>query len=94
VGRSRERTTSYLKDKCRLGNDVLKKIFIFTLLLHRRVAEDQFFSDLMATPWYQETIDLYFNGEYEHKYREVMEELIERRLIIRRDGFLVAGVKP
>ena len=36
------------------------------------IPEKDFFPYLMNTFWYPETVDLYFNGEHENKYDEIM----------------------
>jgi len=94
IARSQRRINGYLKNKERLGADLLKRIFIYTLLMKKAVPEDTFFSYLMNTLWFKETVSLYFNGAYEIKFREIRDGLIKRGLVRRSDGMLVTTVKP
>ena len=94
IALSQKRINSYLKDRERLGADLLKRIFIYTLLMKRAVPEETFFSYLMNTHWFKETVDLYFNGEYEIIFRQIRDGLIQRDMVRRSDGTLVTTVKP
>jgi len=48
----------------------------------------------MGTYWFKETVDLFFNGEYEEKYNEVMNDFLRRNIVKRKDGALFTTVKP
>jgi hypothetical protein len=48
----------------------------------------------MGTHWYKETVDLYFNSEYEIKYNEIMNTFFERGIIKRENENLYTTVKP
>jgi len=48
----------------------------------------------MDTYWFKETVDLYFNGEYEIKYNEIMDLFLERGVVRRISGSLFTTVKP
>jgi len=77
-----------------IGNDLLKKIIVYTLLMKVSVNENDFLPYLMGTYWFKETIDLYFNGEYGMKYRETMDTLLKRGVVKREKGSLFTTVKP
>ena len=62
--------------------------------MRKVVAEDEFFALLMDTIWFKETIDLYFNGEYELKYNEVIENFMRRGIVRRQKRDLITVVKP
>jgi hypothetical protein len=62
--------------------------------MHRQVDEEGFFKHLMGTIWFKETIDLFFNGEYEEMYNEVMNDFLRRKIVIRKNGALLTTVKP
>ena len=74
--------------------DLLKKIMIYTLLMHGSVDEARFFEQLMGTFWFRETVDMYFTGEYEAKYDDVMKGLFNRDLVRRRGSRIYSTVKP
>jgi glyoxylase-like metal-dependent hydrolase (beta-lactamase superfamily II) len=92
--RSLARADAYIADRTLVGADVLKKITVYTLLMQKSVAADAFYELLMDTHWYKETVDLYFNGDYEGKYIEVVDGFIKKGIIQRRGGMLVTTVKP
>jgi hydroxyacylglutathione hydrolase len=94
ISSARRRVKGFLKNRERIGDDLLKKIMIFTLLMHGSVDEARFFEQLMGTFWFRETVDMYFTGEYEAKYDEVMKGLFNRDLVRRRGSRIYSSVKP
>jgi glyoxylase-like metal-dependent hydrolase (beta-lactamase superfamily II) len=94
IAKTKKRLEAYLRDQRKVGNDQLKKIIIYTLLMKRRVEEASFFDLLMTTNWYPETVDLYFDGKYRPKYDEIMKGFSRRGIIKIRDGELFTTVKP
>jgi len=48
----------------------------------------------MGTPWFVETIDLYFGRDYRAKYDDVMKRLRQRGVVKIVDGRMVTTVKP
>lgn len=88
------RVEAYLRSRDRLGDDLLKKIIVYTLLMKRAIDERDFFPYLMHTDWFKETVDLYFNGAYEVKYNRIMEAFVRRGVVKREDGKLFATVHP
>jgi glyoxylase-like metal-dependent hydrolase (beta-lactamase superfamily II) len=81
ISRAKAKTEAFLKNRERLGDDLLKKIIIYTLMMHQEVEETSFFERLMATIWFRETVDLYFNSEYRMKYDDIIRDLSERGLV-------------
>lgn len=94
ISSARQRVEGFLVNRERIGNDQLKKILIYTLLKDGSVEEEGFFDQLMGTFWFRETIDMYFNGEYQAKYDEVMKVLLNRDLVRRRGSSIYSSVKP
>jgi glyoxylase-like metal-dependent hydrolase (beta-lactamase superfamily II) len=94
LARSMRKANDYLKSREKIGTDVLKKITVYTLLMNRTVAEKTFFAELMKTHWFKETIDFYFNGEYEAKYNETLNDLLHKNVLRRENGTLYTTVKP
>ena len=94
LSRSRRRIESYLRDRDYLGNDLIKKILIYTLLMRKTVKETEFFPLLMDARWYRETVDLYFEGRYKMKFEEVVSGLLNRGIVELENGFLSTTVKP
>ncbi|MFH0958871.1 MAG: hypothetical protein V1897_09230, partial [Pseudomonadota bacterium] len=70
LGKTRRRLKAFLQNKTRIGNDLLKKIIVYMLMMKKGVEEASFFDHLMTTHWYCETVDLYFGGKYRFKYEE------------------------
>ena len=94
VDRTKRRLQGFLREPEKTGNDLLKKIIIYTLMMRSKVPADRFFPNLMRTHWYRETVDLYFNGRYETKYEEMLRQLKQRILVKEKDGCLTTTVKP
>ena len=83
-----------MKHREQLGLDLLKKIVIYTLMMRKTVDNCSFFDDLMLTHWYKETIDLYFNGEYQAKYEAIMKNFLKRGIVREQNGKILTTVKP
>ena len=81
-------------DKERIGDDLLKKIIVYTLLMKRIIDAETFFAYLMGTYWFKETVDLYFNGQYQLKYNEIINSFIQRDVIKDDNGKFFTTVKP
>ena len=64
IARSKQRIENFLKHPEAIGDDLLKKIIIYTLMMKKALPAGALFDYLMNTHWYQETVDLYFNGRY------------------------------
>jgi hydroxyacylglutathione hydrolase len=94
VSRGKRKARDFLNHKEKTGASLLKKIMIYTLLMHRQMEDEGFFDYLMGTYWFKETIDLFFNGGYQQKYEEFMGDFLRRGIVKRRDGTLVTTVKP
>ncbi len=94
VSSARRRVEGYMKDRKRIGNDLLKKIIVFTLMMKRGVEEDSSFKYLMTTRWYKETVDHYFNMRYEERYKRIMTDFLNRGIVKRKDGKIFTTVKP
>ena len=92
--KSREKVTRYMNEKERLGEDILKKITIYSLLMKKSIKENRFLSYLMTTHWFRETIDHYFNGEYEIKYQELIDDFVGKGTIVQKKGRLFTTVLP
>ena len=83
-----------MRHREKIGTDLLKKIMIYTLLMQRQIDEDRFYDQLMETHWFRETIDLYFDKEYNQKYDELITDFFNRGIVKQRDGKLYTTVKP
>jgi len=94
IRKSKERIERYLGDRSLIGSDLIKKIIVYTLLMKRIIKENEFFPYLMGTYWFKETVDLYFNSEYEQKYNEIMNKFFDRGIVKLENGNLFSTVKP
>ncbi|MFH0845044.1 MAG: MBL fold metallo-hydrolase [Pseudomonadota bacterium] len=94
LARSKEKVKDYMDHGEKCGAGLLKKILVYTILIHKRVDEKQFFLQLMEGHWFKETIDLYFDSEYQKKYFELIADFVDRGILERKDGKLFATVKP
>jgi hydroxyacylglutathione hydrolase len=94
LSKSKAKARDFLHHKEKTGDSLLKKITIYTMLMRRQVDEEIFFEYLMETYWFKETIDLFFNGEYQRKYEEIMSDFLRRDIVRRKDGVLLTTIKP
>ncbi|MDH3886510.1 MAG: hypothetical protein OET63_19990, partial [Desulfobacterales bacterium] len=94
LSKARKRLNHFLNHRDQLGLDVLKKIMIYTLMMRKTVDNASFFDDLMQTHWYKETVDLYFNGEYQAKYEAVMRDFRKRGIVKEKHDKIFTTVKP
>ena len=94
VSLCKDKIDLYLKHPERIGTDLLKKIMIFTLMMHRTVPADTFFDHLMGTWWFKETVDLYFDKAYETKYQQILESFLERGIVKQKEGRFFTTVRP
>ena len=94
LSKSRKKIERLIANRELVGLDLLKKITVYTLLMRKAVPENDFFNLLMDTYWFKETVDLYFNSEYETKFDEIMRHFLQRKIIQREEGMLITTVKP
>ena len=92
--KSKEKLEKYFLDREIIGNDLIKKITVYTLLMKKVIKENDLFPYLMNTYWFKETVELYFNNEYEMKYNAIINTLFKRGVIKRENGNLITTVKP
>jgi glyoxylase-like metal-dependent hydrolase (beta-lactamase superfamily II) len=79
------RLERYQGDLTLVGWDVLKKIIVYTIMMRRRVPRERFYDQLLATTWFPETVDRYFEGRGRSLYNAIMTDF-ERRGVVRREG--------
>lgn len=94
LAKARKRLNHFLNHRDQLGLDLLKKIMIYTLMMRKTADNGSFFDDLMQTHWYRETVDLYFNGEYQSKYEAIMQDFRKRGIVKEQHGKILTTVKP
>ncbi len=94
IRRARARLLRFMKDPASMGVDLIKKIIVYTVMMKKQTGVEVFFKYLMTTPWYPETVNLYFSGEYEKTFNSVMNELIDREIIYIREGRFFTTVIP
>jgi hypothetical protein len=63
------------------------------MLMKKTIKENDLNPYLMDTHWFKETVDLYFNSEYETKYNEILHTFFGRGVIKRENGNLFTTVK-
>ncbi|MCF8112107.1 MAG: MBL fold metallo-hydrolase [Desulfobacteraceae bacterium] len=91
--KSLDKIRKYLWDREKLGDDQLKKILVYTLLMRRKIREDELFEELMNSHWYPESVDFYFQGEYERKFTQVIGELLGKKVIYKKRDLLYPAVR-
>jgi hydroxyacylglutathione hydrolase len=94
IRRAKIRLEGYMGNKEKIGNDLLKKIIIYTLLMKKGTEESSFFDQLMTTHWFRENVDFYFKGNYRSKYDEIMNGFYRRGIVKTKCDKLFTSVKP
>jgi hydroxyacylglutathione hydrolase len=94
ISKSKKKIKTYMFDKQKIGDDLLKKIIVYTILMKGIIDAETFFSYLMNTYWFKETVDLYFSGQYQLKYDEIINGFIQREVIKNNNGKFFTTVKP
>ena len=92
--KARKRLHFFLNHFEQMGLDLIKKIIVYTLMMKKNADASTFFDDLMKTPWYKETVDLYFNGECRPVYDSVMKNFIKRNIVTIKNNRLRTTVLP
>jgi len=92
--RSKRRIDNFLRNPQAIGQDLLKKIIVYTLMMKKKVPADTLFDYLMDTCWFKETVDHYFMGRYEATYEQVLISFLRRSIVISENGNLFTTVKP
>ena len=92
--KSRKKIDHFLQNPAAIGDDLLKKIIVYTLMMKKGMKADTLFDYLMNTYWFKETVDLYFSGEYEAKYDEIINSFLRRGIIKQENDNLFTTVKP
>lgn len=94
IASARKKIRNYMAHPEKVGEDLLKKIIVYTLLMHSEIPEHRFFNLIMEPYWYRETVDFYFGGDYRGKYEEVLRKFLQRGIVKRKDGCFYTSVKP
>jgi len=92
--RATTRLARFQADPGRVGWDVIKKIFVYTIMMKRRVAIDTFFDQLMGTRWFPDTVNRYFSGDCRSVYDKAIKKLHHRNILKRDGNDWVTTVRP
>jgi len=94
IERARARLKTFLKEPALMGLDQIKKIIVFTLMMKKGFSQKSFFDYLMQTPWYCETIDLFFGGRHRTIYDSVMADFLEKKIVSIHNDRYMTSVRP
>lgn len=94
IEKCKRKLEEFIKHPARLGNDHLRKILIWTLLMKKGCPEDDFFPYLMRGLWFRAVIDVYFESRYREKFDELMEDFLRRKIIYVADGYYRTSINP
>ncbi len=94
IQKCRNRVESLIRDPLKLGNDHLKKILIWVLLMRRGFPKKEFLNYLLTTHWFKAVVELYFEGKYQEKFDEIIEEFLKRDVVYIKDGYYHTTVRP
>ena len=94
LSKSREKAREFLIHREKTGAALLKKITIYTILMHKQVEAKTFLDRIMGACWFKETIDLFFNSAYQQKYDEMMSDFLSRDIVRQERGMLMTTITP
>jgi hydroxyacylglutathione hydrolase len=94
LARTRARLEMFVRDPSLMGLDQIKKIMVYILMMKKGFPEDEFFHYLMQTPWYRETVDLFFEAGYRRIYDKIMAGFLEKETVVIDDGQYRTTVQP
>jgi hydroxyacylglutathione hydrolase len=94
IQKAAKRFEQYLSNPGKIGEDLIKKIMVYTLMMKRGMDAEALFPYLMTTPWYVETADLYFSREYRAIYDNILARLTQRDIVRIDHGRIHTTVKP
>jgi len=75
-----------------MGNEHLKKILIFVLLMKRGYRKERLYEYLAGSHGFPVVVDRCFHGRYRRRYDRLIEDLLERNTIRIEDGIYHADV--
>lgn len=94
IKKCKRRLEEFIKNPIKLGQDHLKKILVWSLLMKKGYPKDDFFDYLMTTHWFKAVVGSYFEAKYREKFNELIEEFLERNIVIIKDGYYHTTVQP
>lgn len=94
IDRANTRIERFLSHPRKVGEDLLKKIIVYTLMMRKSVDPDRLFDDLMKTRWFTETVGHYFEGAHALQYQKVLQKLTQRGIVRVENDRLVTTVSP
>ena len=94
LARARDRLERFQTDPQLVGWDLVKKIIVYTIMMHEKVPRESFLDNLMVTNWYPDTIDRYFAGDHQTVFDKVIADFDRRGIICRKGKDWVTTVSP
>lgn len=95
LARALARLAAYRADPRRVGEDLVKRILVYTLLMSGDFAEEELLPHLLGTAWFPDTVARYFGpGREGETYRETVEALQRRGALRRENGRILTAVRP
>lgn len=86
--KTRARLARFVANPAEAAEDLIRKLTVYTLLMHGGAKAEGYFDDLMRTPWYPDAVDAHFEGRYREKYDETIARLTQRGAVRVVDGWL------
>lgn len=85
LAESRRRIRRLMDAPAAQGTALLRKMFVFKLLIRPGVPEQEFERHVVESEWYRETVDGLVGGEPAEVFRATLDDLV-RKGVCRRDG--------
>ncbi|MBW1783005.1 MAG: hypothetical protein JRL30_19965, partial [Deltaproteobacteria bacterium] len=58
------------------------KIIVYVLMMKRGFSVTHFFDYLMRIGWFRESVDLFFNSEYQKMYDTVLGDFLDKGIVV------------
>lgn len=76
-----DRVDAFLQDPRRMAWDQVRKIMLYVLLMRGPQHREGLWQMLITSPWFPETVDMYFGGKMEATFQQSLDYLMERGLL-------------
>lgn len=93
LAESRRRIRRFMAEPTAQGTALLRKMFVFKLLIRPGVPEPEFERHILGSGWYLETVEGLVKGEPAEVFRATLDDLVRKGVCRRAEGRLTATAR-
>jgi glyoxylase-like metal-dependent hydrolase (beta-lactamase superfamily II) len=93
LAESRRRLRRFIGEPAAQGTALLRKMFVFKLLIRPGIPEHEFERHVVDSPWYRETVGGLLAADPGDVYRTTLDDLLRKGACRREDGRLTATAR-